>query len=490
MKYIKAAVSMLLSVLLASSLVSFAGLDQREASYEMYVNDQKVGLVKYAARGLAYYDAAMEDIRDDYPEDVSIRADVYFKEVKTETPSYTSESQIAGAMKKAVKVQAEACAININGETLCYVRSAEEAEALAEAVKKPYVDELKSSQNTTVEEAVFSEEFSLVQVTVDYEELISADEALELLQQRTEGVVEHIAGDDDTFWGLAREMGMDVDEIIALNPDINPNKIRPGQVIKLSAEKKLLNVITKEVITYQEDIPFDTKKQDDNTLLQGNTKTVQKGKNGKQEIQARIIRENGREIEREIIQTTTVEDPVDEIIAIGTKKPPTPKPTPKPTSKPSTSRGDSGSSGNGDASPPPSNGDSPPPSNGSVTGTDVVNYAKKFLGRPYVYGANGPKAFDCSGFTSYVYKHFGYSLYRSALSQLKNGTPVSKSNLAPGDLVIFKPYSSRTTSGHVGIYIGNNQMIHASSTNKKVEIRSLDSGSYPSRYLGARRILK
>ena len=51
----------------------------------MYVNDQKVGLVKYAARGLAYYDAAMEDIRDDYPEDVSIRADVYFKEVKTET---------------------------------------------------------------------------------------------------------------------------------------------------------------------------------------------------------------------------------------------------------------------------------------------------------------------------------------------------------------------------------------------------------------------
>lgn len=121
-------------------------------------------------------------------------------------------------------------------------------------------------------------------------------------------------------------------------------------------------------------------------------------------------------------------------------------------------------------------------------GQQVVDYAKQYLGCPYVYGGNGPSCFDCSGFTSYVYRHFGYTLNRTASGQLSNGTSVSKSELQPGDLVFFR-YNTSKAASHVGIYIGNGQFIHASTNTYTVKIDDLTSGHYASVYVGARRIL-
>ena len=116
-----------------------------------------------------------------------------------------------------------------------------------------------------------------------------------------------------------------------------------------------------------------------------------------------------------------------------------------------------------------------------TTGEDIVAYAKKFLGCKYVYGTAGPKTFDCSGLTSYVYKHFGYSLSRTSGGQRSNGTKVNKSDLQPGDILCF--------SGHVGIYIGGNKFIHAANPRKGVIITSLSESYYVKTYITARRIL-
>lgn len=123
----------------------------------------------------------------------------------------------------------------------------------------------------------------------------------------------------------------------------------------------------------------------------------------------------------------------------------------------------------------------------SSLGQQVATYAQQFLGVPYVYGGNGPNSFDCSGFTSYVYRHFGYTINRTASTQLSNGYAVSKSELLPGDLVFFR-YNTSYPASHVGIYIGGGQFIHASTNNYKVRIDTLLSGHYSNVYLTARRI--
>ena len=131
-------------------------------------------------------------------------------------------------------------------------------------------------------------------------------------------------------------------------------------------------------------------------------------------------------------------------------------------------------------------------SKNGTTGQDIVDFAKKFLGYKYKYGAASPSTgFDCSGLTYYVYKNFGYTLSRSAKGQAANGTKVEKSDLQPGDLVIYKGTSLKGI-GHVGIYIGNNKMIHASEPGVGVIITDIDAKShnYPKRYVMGRRILK
>lgn len=128
----------------------------------------------------------------------------------------------------------------------------------------------------------------------------------------------------------------------------------------------------------------------------------------------------------------------------------------------------------------------------TVTGEEIVEYAKQYLGYKYVYGGASPSTgFDCSGLTYYVYKHFGYTLSRSSTAQANNGVKVEKSDLQPGDLVIYKN-NSLTKIGHVGIYIGNNKMIHASEPGVGVIITDIDSKAhkYPQRYVMGRRIIK
>ncbi|MBQ7032473.1 MAG: C40 family peptidase [Clostridia bacterium] len=101
-------------------------------------------------------------------------------------------------------------------------------------------------------------------------------------------------------------------------------------------------------------------------------------------------------------------------------------------------------------------------------GQNVVEYAKNFIGVPYVYGGSSPYGFDCSGFVQYVYKYFGISLPRTSYSQMQSGYAVSTSDLQPGDILVFRG------GGHVGIYVGNNTYIHAPNSGRSVSIDPLD----------------
>lgn len=124
----------------------------------------------------------------------------------------------------------------------------------------------------------------------------------------------------------------------------------------------------------------------------------------------------------------------------------------------------------------------------TVTGNQVVEYAKKYLGYKYVAGGSSPKGFDCSGFTTYVFKHFGISLNRASKGQIKNGVAVEKSKLQAGDLVIFNN-ESNSAIGHVGIYIGSGKFIHAANKKEGVTITELSMSYYSKRYVGARRVI-
>ena len=124
----------------------------------------------------------------------------------------------------------------------------------------------------------------------------------------------------------------------------------------------------------------------------------------------------------------------------------------------------------------------------SGTGSQISQYALQYVGSPYVYGGSSPSGFDCSGFTTYVMKHFGYSINRTASGQMENGVSVSKGQLQPGDLVFFNNGNSSKRATHVGIYIGGGEFVHASTSTTGVIISDLNSSYYSRTYVGARRL--
>ena len=128
-----------------------------------------------------------------------------------------------------------------------------------------------------------------------------------------------------------------------------------------------------------------------------------------------------------------------------------------------------------------------PVSSSGVTGSDIAAYAQQFVGCSYVYATAGPNTFDCSGLTSYVYKHFGYNLSRSSRDQALQGVEVT-GDLQPGDILVFSNDGKQV--GHVGIYIGNDKFVHASDPSTGVIISNLHDKCNINKYWGARRIIQ
>ncbi len=121
--------------------------------------------------------------------------------------------------------------------------------------------------------------------------------------------------------------------------------------------------------------------------------------------------------------------------------------------------------------------------------TKLINFAKQYIGTRYTYGGRSPSTgFDCSGFVYYVFKNFGYTLNPGASTQMDKVTVIKRAELIPGDLVFFNNGTARRAS-HVGIYIGNNQFIHAVSPGNPLAISSLDGGYYTRYFVGGGRVL-
>jgi cell wall-associated NlpC family hydrolase len=120
----------------------------------------------------------------------------------------------------------------------------------------------------------------------------------------------------------------------------------------------------------------------------------------------------------------------------------------------------------------------PPSSYGGVVGV-----ALQYLGVPYVWAGASPGGFDCSGLVMYAYSQIGVALPHSSYAMWGDGVPVPRDQLEPGDLVFFDGL------GHVGLFIGGGEFVHAPHTGTVVQVSSLDGGSYAYSYVGARRIL-
>ncbi len=321
--------------------------------------------------------------------------------------------------------------VTINGETVCMAASEEEANQLIEDITNYYLTEDSEVKTVEVKEEISAQPTELKR-GMETPVVDDMDETLEYIMTGVEEKVTYEVKKGDTAWEIADENNISVDELEEWNEDTDLDDLHKGDVINLYETNPLVTVSSVEEITYTREIDYDTKYIKSSKLYIGETKVKTEGKKGEKTITAVVTKENGETVDKDIISSEVTKEPVKAVVYKGTK----------------------------------------------ARGSAVVDYARQFIGNPYVYGgASLTNGTDCSGFTMSVYAHFGYSLPHNSYAQLNCGKAVSYSEAQPGDLIIYP--------NHVALYAGGGMIIHASSPRTGI---TTGSATYRT-ILGVRRII-
>ncbi len=321
--------------------------------------------------------------------------------------------------------------VTIDGETVCMAASEEEANQLIEDITTYYLAEDSDVKTVEVKEELSAQPTELKR-GMETPVVDDMEETLEYIMTGVEEKVTYEVKKGDTAWEIADENNISVDELEEWNEDTDLDDLHKGDIINLYETNPLVTVSSVEEITYTKEIDYDTKYIKSSKLYIGETKVKTEGEKGEKTITAVVTKENGETVDKDILSSEVTKEPVKAVVYKGTK----------------------------------------------ARGSAVVEYARKFLGNPYVYGgASLTNGTDCSGFTMSVYAHFGYSLPHNSYAQLNCGKAVSYSEAQPGDLIIY--------ANHVALYAGNGTIIHASSPRTGI---TTGSATYRA-ILGVRRII-
>lgn len=343
--------------------------------------------------------------------------------------------------------------LNIGDETLAVFETEEEANKVIDEVKHYYVVKGAEVKSIDVKPAM-----SVVETTYKVKEAPELnkepEDLVDYIVYGTKERTTYKVKDGDTIWSIAIDNEFTVDEVKKMNPKLDLDNIYPGDKISLYEMKPLVKVKTVQLVTSTKKINYKTVKKKSSELLKNTTKVKQEGKYGKKRVTELITSVNGEATKTEVKKSKVLKKPVKEIIIVGTKE--------VPVSEVSTSDYGEGAtySGNGQA---------------------VADFALQFVGNPYEYGGSSlTDGADCSGFVMAVYEHFGVSMAHDAGVMRGYGKEVSLSEAQPGDLVCYY--------GHVGLYIGGGQIVHAIDYGYGIGVTGLDYSGKP--VVAVRRILE
>lgn len=406
---------------------------ESRAAFAVDLNGEVIAYVKNEEIIKEAFDFVEGEVAILYGEDATFKKDVRATKVRGHKDDVIKAPSLANKISKAINVYKKASVVYIDDYQAFVVESETVAKQVLDLIKQPYK---VSSEGSKVLDVFFHQAVEIVNKDVLVEEILDSKPVLKALEAKA---------------NLASE------EVEVVNMASNIKSVSLSQNNSFDVDSLNLDVIT--ILEKNEVLEIDYKevKESDKTLYKGETKVVQKGEVGKKQLTYNLTLINGENVKTEKVSEKVIIEPIDKLVKVGSKERPV-----TPTSS---------ASYNGDKS------------RGAVNAAwvQVNNRA------PYVFGGSSPSGFDCSGLTSYVYRQVGISLPHSSAAQANYGVAVSKANLKPGDLVFFRGYSG---SGivHVGIYIGNGQMIHAPSSGRSMAVASIHSSYFSSRYVSARRV--
>ncbi len=402
-------------------------------NFEVTVDNNIVGYVDSELDANNAINQVLNQINDKYGNHAYIKQEIEINKVRGFSDLEVEVEVLSSELLNNVDVYNKSSVLVVDEQEVIALSNPTVAKYVLEDLLKPYAN---NEDGTVGDNVRFKQEINVIEKDVLVENIIDYDSALLALTPTS-------SNDENQIMPISM-LANDNQKVRSLNSDLNEENFLSN----------LLDVVS-EVESYdEEDVDYETVEEKDSSLYVGVKKVKQKGVVGTKEFTYVTTYVNGVENDKVKTSEEITVEPTDEIVLVGTKE--------------------------------YTYSNAPGASSGTIQA--VIAEARKHVGvAPYVWGGRTPAGFDCSGFTHYVFKAGGVNLPHSSSAQANMGTRVAKGDLQAGDLVIFKGQTGNGV-GHVGLYIGGGQMIHAPMGGHKVSIASINNSYFAPRFISGQRV--
>lgn len=286
--------------------------------YALSINGKKVGYVSDEESVFNTVDQIQKNLNK---ENKGIKI-LYNKDSVKCVPTDLNEDEVTLLNEKKLEkkilqsdiMKAKAWAVRVDNKDLVATTTKNDAETVLDEIKRHY-----QTQGSQLVEATFKQPVIVTQAAVKLGAVMNKEEAVTFLLTGTKEMQPYTAQDGDTAWDIAIKNNMSIDDLLAANPNFDLSKLKIGTQLNLTVAKPYMTVVSKEIVSTTEDIDFQTTYQNSNTLYAGQVKVKSEGVKGKKETRIELVKENGKLIANNIIDSKVVEAPKNAVALKGTK---------------------------------------------------------------------------------------------------------------------------------------------------------------------------
>ncbi|WP_051280543.1 M23 family metallopeptidase [Anaerovorax odorimutans] len=300
-------------------VISITSLIGSLTAYEYMYNGKILGVVKNQEDVYKTIDAIGNKLNFEHNAEIKIdkNEDITFNKVFLLGKEIDDKEDVLNRLTYMKDMKVKGYSICINDKKIVILQSKKLIEDVLNTIENMYVSQ---DENIEYENIGFKENVTIKKVNTNLGELQNKKEVLNYLLTGQKEKKIHVVEQGQTISGIAKIYGLKQKDLLASNPDIDPEKIFIGQEITLTQNKPLLTVQTQEVVTYNEAIPYEIAYEDVSTKYEGENTVKMQGSNGEKEVVARIIKNNGVEVDKKEISSSIIKEPVSQIVLRGTKK--------------------------------------------------------------------------------------------------------------------------------------------------------------------------
>lgn len=299
-------------------LILIASFANFVTGYEYAYNDRTLGIVKEQEDVTLLVDVVNQQLSKEHEALITIdkTQDITFKRVFIINKEVDDQEKVLRRLTYMQDLTAKGYGIYIDGTRVGIMSKKEEADRVLNRVLNNY---LSQSEETEYESITFGEKVEIKEIDTKLGRMENVDDVVNKILTGGRRTDVHIVEAGETFAAVAEKHGISQSQLKESNPEVDVTQLEVGETLYLSEEVSMVKVQTVEITTYIEDIPHITTYQDDSNIWKGETTTKIAGADGQREVVAKIVRNNGKEAAKMILEENLINEPVTALILVGTK---------------------------------------------------------------------------------------------------------------------------------------------------------------------------